>query len=87
MQELRSANNGEENEVKRGQAEANKTELQEKLELLKKLDDEILELIYEKEENDVIDKEMQEAADYKQRILCTFFFGGIFERIIIECAR
>ena len=64
---------GEGNEDERRQAEAIKAELQEKLELLKKLDDEILELVYEKEENDVIDKELQEAADCKQRVLCSLF--------------
>ena len=56
------------NESKRVQAEAIREELKEQLNLLKELDSEIYECIYEKEEDEAVDKEVQEATDYKGRI-------------------
>ena len=53
---------------KRGQLEAYKTELIEMRETLKTMDEEMLEVMYEKEE-DEIDTEMDEASAYKQKIL------------------
>ena len=43
-------------------------ELKEKRSDLKEFDNKILEILYEKAEDDVIDKEMDEASDYKEKI-------------------
>ena len=43
-------------------------ETKEKRSDLKEFDNEILEILYEKAEDDVIDKEMDEASDYKEKI-------------------
>ena len=58
-------------ESKKGQLEAYKTELMEMRESLKKMDEEVLEVMYEKEQDATIDKEMEEASVYKQKILIT----------------
>ena len=58
-------------ESKKGQLEAYKTELIEMRESLKKMDEEVLEVMYEKEQDATIDKEMEEASVYKQKILIT----------------
>ena len=55
----------------KGKLEAYKTELFETRESLKKMDEELLETMYEKEQDEVIDKEIEEASTYKQNILIT----------------
>jgi len=53
----------------KGKLEAYKTELIETRESLKKMDEELLETMYEKEQDAVIDKEIDEASTYKQNMV------------------
>ena len=57
------------NASKKGKLEAYKTELIEMRESLKKMDEDVLDTMYEKEKDSVIDKEIDEASTYKQNIL------------------
>ena len=55
----------------KGQLEAYKTELIEMRESLNKMDEEVLEVMYQKEQDATIDKEMEEVSVYEQKILIT----------------
>ena len=59
------------NALTKGKLEAYKMELIETRKSLKKMDEELLETMYEKEQDAVIDKEINEPSTYKQNILIT----------------
>ena len=55
----------------KGQLEAYKTELIEMRVSLNKMDEQVLEVMYQKEQDATIDKEMEEASVYEKKILIT----------------